>query len=110
MSESMAGRPSPCTVTETRKTRSVRARALVMLATLLAVSGLAAGAQQIGPPLAAERPHTVTAPFGSRSDPWYWLRDDSRTDPAMLGYLAAENAWRESVMAPLKPLENTLFE
>ena len=110
MSESMAGRPSPCTVTETRKTRSVRARALVMLATLLAVSGLAAGAQQIGPPVAAERPHTVTAPFGSRSDPWYWLRDDSRTDPAMLGYLAAENAWRESVMAPLKPLENTLFE
>jgi oligopeptidase B len=64
----------------------------------------------VQPPIAAQRPHTVPSPFGERLDPYYWLRDDSRTDPAVLTHLAAENAYREHSMAASKPLEDALYE
>ena len=57
-----------------------------------------------------KRPHTVTAPHGaSRSDEYYWLRDDSRSDKDMLAYLNAENAYADAVLAPLKPLQEALY-
>jgi len=62
------------------------------------------------PPVAAVRPHAVTSPQGVRTDPYYWLRDDERTNPEVLAYLAAENAYRERCMAPTKPFENALYE
>ncbi|HSI03499.1 MAG TPA: hypothetical protein VLC93_03445, partial [Myxococcota bacterium] len=34
-----------------------------------------------GPPLAVKKPHTVPSPNGDRDDPYYWLRDDQRTNP-----------------------------
>ncbi len=62
------------------------------------------------PPDAAKKPHIVKAPFGAeRQDEYYWLRDDKRQDKAMLGYLAAENAYVDQVMAPLKPVEDALY-
>jgi oligopeptidase B len=61
------------------------------------------------PPIAAVRPHPVTSPFGVRTDPYYWLRDDERTDPEVLAYLKAENAFREGCMARAKPLEDALY-
>ena len=62
-------------------------------------------------PDAAQRPHTVTAPHGAaRSDVYYWLRDDSRTDKDVIGYLNAENAYADAVLAPLKPLQDALYE
>ena len=62
------------------------------------------------PPDAVRKAHTVTAPFGaSRADEYYWLRDDSREDPAMLAYLQAENAWADAAMAPLQPLQEQLY-
>ncbi len=62
------------------------------------------------PPYAAKHPHEVKAPHGAvRSDEYYWLRDDKREDKAMLGYLNAENAYVDQVMAPLKPLQETLY-
>ncbi len=62
------------------------------------------------PPVAAMRPHIVASPHGERTDPYYWLRDDERTNPEVLAYLAAENAYREQCSAPLKPFENSLYE
>ena len=62
------------------------------------------------PPIARIRPHTVTSPHGSRTDPYYWLRDDERSNPEVLGYLAAENAYRERCMAASRPFENALYE
>lgn len=35
----------------------------------------------------------VSSPNGERLDPYYWLRDDKRQDPKVLGYLNAENAY-----------------
>lgn len=60
------------------------------------------------PPIAARRDHAVPSPHGSRNDPYYWLRDDTRTNPEVLGYLAAENAYTAAVMAPDAALEATL--
>jgi oligopeptidase B len=56
------------------------------------------------------RPHSVDSPYGVRQDPYYWLRDDERTDPQVLAYLAAENAYRRHCMAALKPFEDALYE
>jgi oligopeptidase B len=56
------------------------------------------------------RPHAVKSPHGERIDPYYWLRDDERADPQVLAYLREENAYRERSMAPLKALEDALYE
>ena len=61
------------------------------------------------PPVAAIRPHAVASPHGIRMDPYYWLRDDERSDAEVLAYLNAENAYTESMLAKSKPLENTLY-
>lgn len=62
------------------------------------------------PPQAARRPHAIVSPCGTRNDDYYWLRDDSRTDPEVLAHLAAENAYAERVLEKLAPLEQELFE
>jgi oligopeptidase B len=68
-------------------------------------------AADLSPPKAPQQPHEVKTPFGaSRADEYYWLRDDEREDKAMLAYLEAENAYTTQVMAPLKPLEDKLYE
>ncbi|WP_343520787.1 S9 family peptidase [Sphingomonas sp.] len=83
-------------------------RALVLsLATTAPVSAQEAPA----PPVAAKKPHQVKAPFGAtREDEYYWLRDDTRKNPEMLAYLKAENAYADAVMAPTKPVQETLYK
>jgi oligopeptidase B len=60
-------------------------------------------------PVAAIKPHQVTSPHGVRTDPYYWLRDDERTNGEVLAYLKEENAFRERSMAGSKPLEDALY-
>ncbi len=64
---------------------------------------------QPNPPLAAMRPHAVVSPNGVRDDPYYWLRDDARSNPEVLAYLNAENAYRERSMRAAKTLEDALY-
>ncbi|MGN6109730.1 MAG: S9 family peptidase [Kofleriaceae bacterium] len=61
------------------------------------------------PPIAETRPYAVSSPHGTRNDPYYWLRDDTRSRPDVLAYLEAENAYAKQMMAPVKQLEDTLF-
>ncbi|HEX7116791.1 MAG TPA: S9 family peptidase [Steroidobacter sp.] len=61
------------------------------------------------PPRPAVRPHRVDSPHGAREDPFYWLRDDSRQDPEVLEHLRAEAGYSEAMLAPLKPLIESLF-
>ena len=63
----------------------------------------------VTPPVAAQKPHEVASPNGTRVDPYYWLRDDTRKDPEMLAYLDAENAYKDAVLAPTKPLQEKLY-
>lgn len=62
------------------------------------------------PPKAEKRPYDVPSPNGSRPDEYYWLRDDTREDPDILAYLEAENAYRDAVIAPVRGLQDRLFE
>src|SRR5262245_59720462 len=61
------------------------------------------------PPVAQQRAHEIKSPNGSRNDPYYWLRDDTRKDAGVLAYLDAENKYSAAIMGPQKQLEDTLF-
>ncbi|QIG78961.1 S9 family peptidase [Stakelama tenebrarum] len=67
----------------------------------------------VPPPVAATRPHSFTHHGITVEDPWAWLRAPGYPAPVedrdVLDYLETENAYFESVMAPLKPLAETLF-
>ena len=60
-------------------------------------------------PRADVRPHRLHAHGETRIDPYYWLRDDERTDPDVLAYLQAENDYTTAVMAPLTTLRHRLY-
>ena len=59
------------------------------------------------PPLAPQRPHTVTAHGDARPDPWHWLREQD--DPETLTYLHAENAYTEALLEPLSDLQERIY-
>ena len=61
------------------------------------------------PPSAAARVHRVESPCGSRDDPYYWLRDDSRSDADVLAHLRAENEYTASVLGPIQPLIDEVY-
>lgn len=61
------------------------------------------------PPKANKIPHVMTDHGDTRTDNYYWLRDDARKDKQVIDYLKAENAYTESVMVAGKTLENTLY-
>jgi oligopeptidase B len=93
-----------------------RSACIVVLA--LAGCGSAATSSQPGnlgratgpePPIAAQRPYQVKSPHGDRDDPYYWLRDDTRKSPEVLGYLNAENEYTRAIFEPVKPLEARLL-
>ncbi|MEZ5565675.1 MAG: S9 family peptidase [Gammaproteobacteria bacterium] len=56
------------------------------------------------------KPYSIVSPNGTRIDNYYWLRDDTRTSKAVLDYLRAENAWRDTVMAHTAELKETLYQ
>src|SRR5262245_21846823 len=60
------------------------------------------------PPVAAKKPHPVVSPNGTRDDPYYWLRDDSRSKPEVLNYLKDENAYYAAETASYKDLTEKL--
>jgi len=59
------------------------------------------------PPLAPKIPKDVTVHGDKRIDDYFWLRD--RENPAVIDYLKAEDRYMENVMAPTKPLQDTLY-
>jgi len=64
------------------------------------------------PPVAPRRPNVSRHHGDSRTDYYAWLRDSGYPDVRdadILDYLEAENAYRESVMAPTADLRETLF-
>ncbi|MBA3394566.1 MAG: S9 family peptidase [Deltaproteobacteria bacterium] len=60
------------------------------------------------PPVAARRLHDVVSPHGTRVDPYFWLRDDTRSDPAVLAYLRAEDDYAAAMLAPAQHLEDAI--
>ena len=49
-------------------------------------------------PRAEKRPHEMTLHGVTRNDNYYWLHDDSRSDPEVIAYLEQENEWFDAAM------------
>ena len=62
------------------------------------------------PPVAATRDHQLVSTHGSRNDPYFWLRDDSREDAEVLAYINAENAYSAAMLAPTAALQQRLYD
>ena len=58
-------------------------------------------------PVAKRVAHKLVAHGHERTDPYFWL--NQRTDPEVLQYLEAENAYLEAFMAPITALREELF-
>ncbi len=63
----------------------------------------------MAPPVAEQRPVELTIHGDTRIDNYYWIRDDTRSDPDVLSLLAAENAYTDSIMAQTASLQLELF-
>ena len=59
------------------------------------------------PPLAPQRPHTITVHGDARPDPWHWLRQQD--DPDTLPYLRAENAYTAAFLQPHSELQERIY-
>ena len=84
-----------------------------LLTTLLCVPlglSMAVMAESKPAPVAEQRPFTVSSPHGDRVDPYYWLRDDSRSSPEVIAYLEAENAYALAHQASYAGLVEQLTE
>jgi oligopeptidase B len=81
---------------------------LALAAGVVVPQGMWAQGPEIQPPVAEKRPHAVVSPNGTRIDPYYWLRDDTRSNSDVLSYLKAENEYYEAMRAPFRDLSETL--
>lgn len=61
-------------------------------------------------PVARKVPHEMTAHGVTRTDNYYWMRDDSRTDEEILAHLEKENAYVENVLSPLTDTRTKLYD
>lgn len=60
------------------------------------------------PPVAHVRPTLLRHHGVVRVDDYHWM--NRRDDPGVVAYLEAENRWTDQAMAPLRPLEEELFQ
>jgi oligopeptidase B len=58
-------------------------------------------------PAASRRPHPLLLHGEQLQDDYFWLRE--RDDAAVRAYLEAENRYAEALLAPLQPLQETLY-
>ncbi|MBV8634558.1 MAG: S9 family peptidase [Burkholderiaceae bacterium] len=79
-----------------------------VMATLLCALSFV-GTATAAAPVAPQHPYEVPSPNGTRSDPYYWIRDDTRKNPEMLQYLDAENAYYKSETAGLDGLTEKIY-
>ncbi|KAG5484620.1 hypothetical protein CUR178_07211 [Leishmania enriettii] len=84
-------------------------------------SANSAGAQ---PPIAVKKPHRVTFGFVEgedrgpnpmnppryHEDPYFWMRSDDRTDPAVIEHLKKEKAYFEACSADTSQLRDEIYE
>lgn len=84
---------------------------MLVLATMLFPAMTAVAEEKILlTPKAEKIEFKVSSPNGDRIDPYYWLRDDKRQDPKVLGYLNAENAYYQQYSAHYSELTEQLTE
>ncbi|MDY9357994.1 oligopeptidase B [Escherichia coli] len=61
-------------------------------------------------PKAARIPHAMTLHGDTRIDNYYWLQDDTRSQPKVLDYLQQENSYGHRVMASQQALQDRILK
>jgi oligopeptidase B len=64
-------------------------------------------AEPLGPPVAPRVPRVDVVHGQTRLDEYFWLRD--KDDAEVRAYLEAENRYTDAMMAPTRPLQETLY-
>ena len=85
----------------------VHLAALSVLSLLFALPTPAQPPAALQPPVAKIVPHRLEQHGQARIDNYYWLKD--RTNPEVIAYLEAENAWAAQAMKHTEALQETLF-
>jgi oligopeptidase B len=80
------------------------------LVLLTPAAPLKAQTQQSSPPVALTNVKVDTLHGEVRVDPYFWLRDDRRSAPEVIGYLQAENRYAETQMGNTEALQKKLYE
>ena len=87
------------------------ARCLAVAVALVAATGpLAAQTTEPAPPVARQIPRVDTLLGEARVDPYFWLRDDTRSSPEVISYLESENRYTESSMRHTEALQKKLYQ
>ena len=89
-----------------------RLNTVLLLVLLVAGSNsIAVGQDQDPAPPSARKIARVDTLHGEvRVDPYFWLRDDRRAAPEVLGYLEAENRYTDASMRHTAQLQKTLYQ
>ncbi|XP_008802769.1 protease 2 [Phoenix dactylifera] len=66
-------------------------------------------ASMAAPPVAKKARHEMEMFGDVRVDNYYWLRDDSRSNPDVLSHLKAENAYTDLMMSDVKQFEDKIY-
>ncbi|PKH87275.1 S9 family peptidase [Colwellia sp. Bg11-28] len=66
--------------------------------------------KNITAPIAKKIPHKMEIHNHHRVDNYYWMRDDQRSDEAVLAHLNDENNYADAMLAEQKSLQESLFE
>lgn len=75
---------------------------------LLALPAAAVAADPPAPPAAAVKPHKYELHGDTRTDDYFWLKE--KTNPEVIKYLEAENAYTAAVLKPTEGLQETLYK
>ncbi|KAL7090718.1 hypothetical protein ACP275_12G058800 [Erythranthe tilingii] len=75
----------------------------------LSVGACSLFSSNMEPPIAKKVKHEMEMFGDVRIDNYYWLRDDSRSDPQVLSYLREENAYTDHLMSGTKHLEEQIY-
>ena len=87
---------------------SSRILAVPLVAVLLAPVVLAQSSSvATRPPVARKAPHLTTIHGDTLKDDYFWLREKS--NPEVISYLKAENAYTDAVMKPTEALQEALY-
>jgi oligopeptidase B len=87
---------------------TLRLVALLAAATAAAPAPAQNGGNRPAPPVARVIPRTDTLHGDVRVDNYFWLRD--RNNAEVISYLEAENRYTDTVMAPTRQLQETLYQ
>ncbi|MGB0937699.1 MAG: S9 family peptidase [Colwellia sp.] len=65
---------------------------------------------ELSAPVAKKTPHEMTIHEDTRIDNYYWMRDDTRTDPEILAHLEAENSYIDAKLKHTETMQEEIFQ